>query len=279
MFDFNVGILRWSSNLGAYCRTLARRISTVLLRRRNVSGDAGRTVRGEQSRLRLFVRFFAIIPNQIVLWFVQFAYFVTTFIAWWAILLHRPLPRGLHGFAVGVQRWGHRQASYLYLLRDEYPPYSTSADAKPGNEVVSAIIGFPILLRLCRAVRRVPVRLLSRRYDGRSVPRAWCNRADQPSAHTRSLEITSHGLRSGAFNVAFDVEARQRGRLPAVFAPVFFTLETCDGLSHPVESTEGDAFNWYWRDGEDQAIVSLRRSGKRAHLRPALLHGHRLHAF
>ncbi len=45
-------------------------------------------------------------------------------IAFFAILFTGRFPRGMFDFVVGVQRWAQRLNAYLYLLRDEYPPFS-----------------------------------------------------------------------------------------------------------------------------------------------------------
>ncbi len=144
-FEFTSGTLRWASNSFAYAMLLRDEYPPFSWE----PGDYPLTLdipyAERQSRFRLFIRVFAIIPNQIVFGFVQFAWYITTFIAWWAILFTGRYPRGLFRFNVGVMRWYNRSAAYTYLLRDEYPPYSISDDARPGNEVVSAVIGLPIL--------------------------------------------------------------------------------------------------------------------------------------
>jgi hypothetical protein len=143
-FDFCSGTLRWSSNVFAYAMLMRDEYPPF-------SWDSGLypllldiPLAERQSRFRLFIRFFAIIPNLVVFWFVQIAFLVTTFIAWWAILLSGRYPRGLFEFNTGVMRWYNRQFAYLFLLRDEYPPYSINREARPGNEVVSSIIGLPL---------------------------------------------------------------------------------------------------------------------------------------
>ena len=63
-------------------------------------------------------------PAGIVLLFVLLAWLVTVIIAWFAILFTGRYPEGLYGFGVGVQRWTLRVQAYLFLMRDEYPPFS-----------------------------------------------------------------------------------------------------------------------------------------------------------
>ena len=41
-----------------------------------------------------------------------------------AVLVTGAYPRGAFDFLVGVSRWGVRVNAYVYLLVDEYPPFS-----------------------------------------------------------------------------------------------------------------------------------------------------------
>lgn len=257
-FDFNTGILRWTANVSAYTSLLRDEYPPF-------SFDAGLypltldiPYPERQSRFRLFIRFIAIIPNQIILAIVQFASFFTTFIAWWAILFTGTYPRGLHAFAVGVQRWGHRQASYIYLLRDEYPPYSTNANARPGNEKVSAIFGLPFFA----AYVGLYVLYLSFFLRGGTTVEATLQPAsierEHPSAKAGSLRITILGYERFSNATAFTVEVEKDGWIPTFFTPVFFSLEDCDriGYQNPrygVEDYEGDGFDVYWSGGSDRA--------------------------
>jgi hypothetical protein len=67
------------------------------------------------------------IPHLIVLFFLGIAWFITAVIAWFAILFTGAYPEGLYRFAVGYLRWSVRVETYLYLMRDEYPPFSFDA--------------------------------------------------------------------------------------------------------------------------------------------------------
>jgi hypothetical protein len=75
------------------------------------------------SRLLIFVKWFLIIPHAIVLGFLGVALYFTTFIAWFAILFTGRYPRGMWDFAMMVLRWQARMTAYIYLQRDEYPPF------------------------------------------------------------------------------------------------------------------------------------------------------------
>ena len=80
--------------------------------------------RVERNRLTVGLRIILGIPHFIVLFFLGVAFFVTTVIAWLAILVNREYPQGLYTFGVGVTRWSLRVESYMLLMHDEYPPFS-----------------------------------------------------------------------------------------------------------------------------------------------------------
>jgi hypothetical protein len=65
------------------------------------------------------------IPHGIILYFYAIAVAVVTFIAFWIILFTGKYPKGLYDFVVGYNRWSVRVTTYLSLLRDEYPPFTS----------------------------------------------------------------------------------------------------------------------------------------------------------
>jgi hypothetical protein len=64
------------------------------------------------------------IPHGFCLWLYGIAASVVLFISWWAILFAGKFPRGMFDFVVGWIRWQTRVTTYMYLLTDEYPPFS-----------------------------------------------------------------------------------------------------------------------------------------------------------
>lgn len=77
-----------------------------------------------RDRLTVALRIILVIPHFIVLFFVICAWWVTTVIAWVAILLTGNYPEPFFGFGVGALRWLVRVEAYFLLLVDEYPPFS-----------------------------------------------------------------------------------------------------------------------------------------------------------
>ena len=82
----------------------------------------------EQARDRLTValRLILAIPHFIVLFFVLCAWWVTTVVAWFAIVMTGRYPAGLYRFGAGALRRLIRVEAYTLLLVDDYPPFSFS---------------------------------------------------------------------------------------------------------------------------------------------------------
>ncbi len=81
---------------------------------------------GPRDRLTVGLRLLLAIPHFIALFFVVFAWWVTTIVAWFAILFSGRYPQGLSEFAVGSLRWLIRVEAYVLLMIDEYPPFALS---------------------------------------------------------------------------------------------------------------------------------------------------------
>jgi len=81
---------------------------------------------GPRDRVTVGFRIFLGIPHVIVLVCLVFAWWITSFVAWLAILFTGAYPQGLYDFGVGVLRWLLRVEAYMLLLVDEYPPFSFS---------------------------------------------------------------------------------------------------------------------------------------------------------
>lgn len=77
-----------------------------------------------RDRLSVGLRLIYAIPQFVVLFFLNLAWFITTVVAWFAILFTGAYPVGLYQFGVGVLRWNVRVESYVLLMRDEYPPFA-----------------------------------------------------------------------------------------------------------------------------------------------------------
>jgi signal transduction histidine kinase len=152
LFNFNVGIARWGAQNMAYQYLMTDRYPAF-----PGSGNGSHTVRFDvlyperSSRLTAFFRWFLAMPAVFV--FGAFSLFglVVVPLAWVCIVVAGRQPRGLFEFVHGMGLWNCRLLAYLYLFRDEHPPYSTQPDAPPLSSAAGFfqgvfIIGFVLLV-------------------------------------------------------------------------------------------------------------------------------------
>ena len=76
------------------------------------------------SRLTTFFRFFMLIPQMFIFFFVCIAAWVIMFLSWWAILFTARYPEVFLNFITWWLRWAARLTAYFFLLTDKYPPFS-----------------------------------------------------------------------------------------------------------------------------------------------------------
>jgi hypothetical protein len=81
----------------------------------------------KRSRLTTFFRVLLAIPHVIFLYFYGLAAGVVVIVAWFALLFTGRYPQGMYDFVAGSLRYSTRVYGYLWLLNDEYPPFSGSA--------------------------------------------------------------------------------------------------------------------------------------------------------
>lgn len=79
-----------------------------------------------RNRLTVFFRLILVIPHMIALAVLGIVASILLLIGWIVALVTGSVPAGIHTFLAGTLRWTLRVNAYLYLLRDEYPPFSLS---------------------------------------------------------------------------------------------------------------------------------------------------------
>jgi hypothetical protein len=142
LFAGLAGALGFTARLGAYASLLTDRYPSFDPEQSPVTLEFDPPPSGQLSRWRVcFWKFFLLIPHFFVLFFLQIAVGVVTFLAWFAILFTGRYPRGLFGFVTGVMRWQFRVAAYFASFNDRFPPFALSAEAGPGAPASAVICG------------------------------------------------------------------------------------------------------------------------------------------
>jgi hypothetical protein len=87
------------------------------------------------ARWRPLVHWLLAIPHFIILYALNIAAEVVYLISWFAILFTGKMPPGLFGFLAMHQRYQWRVTSYIFFLREEYPPFDfTTTGQDPGGD-------------------------------------------------------------------------------------------------------------------------------------------------
>jgi hypothetical protein len=95
---------------------------------------------GEYNRFLPLIKWLLAIPHYIVLAFVFLGVIVAVLISFFATIITGRWPRGLFDFCVGAFRWMYRVYAYVFLITDEYPPFSLEDDP---NYPVRVEIDYP----------------------------------------------------------------------------------------------------------------------------------------
>jgi uncharacterized protein DUF4389 len=77
-----------------------------------------------RDRLTCAIRLVMVIPQAIVLFFVNLVAFFAVIAAWFVALFTGRLDGGLREFIAGTVRWNLRVQAYFFFLTDTYPPFS-----------------------------------------------------------------------------------------------------------------------------------------------------------
>lgn len=271
LFDFNVGAMRWQTNVYAYLALLRDEYPPFSTEPGLYPVLLDIPYPEKQSRIRLFVRYIAIIPNYIALIFVDLVWYFALILAWFCIVIGGRTPRRLSNFSVGVMRWHIRQFTYLYLMRDEYPPYRFANDAPPGNEVVSGIVGVPMFASYVAFYVFFSFGTFSAGSDYVQVYAPLTSpalEAERPHGEANGVRLTILGYDDqaprpssvdpvlGYREVSFRIAAEKSGIFPAFFTPYLFQLHDCDGFRFTPEAvSDGFEFHMFWRGGGDDGSV------------------------
>jgi hypothetical protein len=121
---FLTGALRYFARVQAYAWFLTDVYPPFSLGEGGYVVEVAFDVPERVGRWRFFFTYLVLLPQVLALYLVLIGGFICTFIAWWAIMFTGRYPEGLFNFTAGAVRWQTRVSAYLYLLSNQYPPFT-----------------------------------------------------------------------------------------------------------------------------------------------------------
>lgn len=123
LFDFVVNVNRWQANVNAYVGLMRDEYPPFSWEAGGYAVTLEIDYPEEMNRWLPLFKWLLVIPNLIVFVLFGIVAAVLWIVAWFAILFTGSMPRGIFNYLVGMQRWSTRINAYVYLLRDDYPPF------------------------------------------------------------------------------------------------------------------------------------------------------------
>jgi len=125
LFDFAVGLFRWSARVTAYAYLMRDEYPPF-----GTGGDYPVRLEVEYpeqlSRWKIFVKWLMVIPHMIILYGYNILASAIMFVSFFIILFTGRYPKTLFDLVVGYYRWSNRVYAYVLLLTDEYPPFTNA---------------------------------------------------------------------------------------------------------------------------------------------------------
>jgi hypothetical protein len=109
-----------------------------------------------QRRVTVVFRIILAIPQFVVLIFLGIAGFFVAVIGWFAALFTGRLPDFAHTYLSGLIRWEIRVNAYLFLLTDQYPPFSLEDEEYPVRPILPGPGSFNRLSVFFRIILAIP---------------------------------------------------------------------------------------------------------------------------
>ena len=133
LFDFNVGVLRWSWRVGfySYDALATDKYHPFTLESRDYPADLSVEYPERLHRGLPLVKWILAIPHYLVLSALQGGSgsqtvglnLLLVLLAGVALLFTGNYPRDLFRLVLGINRWAFRVAPYVLLMTDQYPPF------------------------------------------------------------------------------------------------------------------------------------------------------------
>lgn len=129
MFEFQVGLLRWSLRLRARLNNVSDGYPAFGI---NATDEftqleveyPERISRGLVLVRLLFGVFYVYLPHGFILFFRTIFVGILVFLAWWIVLFTGKYPESFHNWVVGQIRWGTRISLYMGYMSDKYPAFT-----------------------------------------------------------------------------------------------------------------------------------------------------------
>lgn len=126
LFDFNVGVLRWSWRVMNYrfpMNSTDRYPPFTLAARPDYPGDLAVDYPARLKNWAVLVKWLLAIPQVLLCWSMEAPLQVLCVIGAVTLLCTGTMPQGIFDLLMGMVRWRYRVAVYVSLMRDEYPPF------------------------------------------------------------------------------------------------------------------------------------------------------------
>lgn len=134
LFNFNVGVLRWSWRVGFYSYQAlgTDKYPPFTLESVDYPADLEVPYPEKLSRGLVLTKWWLLaIPHYIVIAFFQGGWgyrygglvFVLAIFAGFVLLFTGKYPKDIFDLVIGLNRWTYRVCAYASLMRDEYPPF------------------------------------------------------------------------------------------------------------------------------------------------------------
>jgi hypothetical protein len=269
LFNLVVGINRWGANVTAYTYLFRDEYPPFSLEAGRYPVEYDVEYPERLSRWWIFVKWLLVIPHQFVIGLLSIVGFLFGFLAWFAILFTGRYPRTFFNFNVGLQRWILRVSAYTALLRDEFPPYSKRADAKPGSGraiILSALFGIlgaaaivglyiALLFAFSPETEVIEVRY-ERLLDGRASEPADVQGSVvvlEAVVDPYAPELASRGMRL----VAFEVHVMNESALFSFVDVESFEMQDLSGDEHDPDDVfvSGLAEDYVLEEGEEALVT------------------------
>lgn len=127
IFDFNVGVLRWSWRVMNYrfpMNSTDRFPPFTLASRPDYPADLHIDYPARLDKRAVLIKWWLLgLPQILMCWALEPALQVLCVINAVALLITGTIPTGMSDLLLGIVRWRYRVAAYVSLMSDAYPPF------------------------------------------------------------------------------------------------------------------------------------------------------------